>query len=304
VYFGILLRLALRKEHRGFAPSLAIATATMVAGAWGIMQSRGSTAGIGFIFLPMWAAGAGGTALWAARLGQQPGPHTRLISAAILAASLVPAASSVVVGVREGTKNTASDAAQAERDRRTQEARAWLDRELGTAGSATTDTLDRLIRARRTDREFLIAALDRDGVSAALLDTLAGSPDMGIALHAVRNRGASSGTLERVYRTGRPAGYFHDALAGHPNTPTDVLRAIRSGASHDIWLAENPALPSDLLQQIARTSMDVHVLRVLLRRRSLDCALLTDVASGALMSRSPDEGLATHLSQLRGVHCP
>jgi len=113
----------------------------------------------------------------------------------------------------------------------------------------------------------------------------------------VRNRGAAAATLEHVHRTATPAGYFDDALARHPNPPATVLRAIRSGdpqlsTGQDIWLAENPALPRDLLERIALSSTDIHVVRALLRRPSLDCALLRDIATGALMSRAPDAELA------------
>ncbi len=154
--------------------------------------------------------------------------------------------------------------------------------------------LDSSIRARMNDRIFLLAALPYDSISPEILDTLARSPDLGIALEAVRNPSTPTGTLERVYKSESYPEYFSQALAAHPRTPPDILRNLfnrnrtDSISGLDIWFAGNPATPRDILAQIARTASDTHVIGVLLENPSLDCWLQGQLARNLMNRQNRD----------------
>ncbi len=149
--------------------------------------------------------------------------------------------------------------------------------------------LDSSIKARIHDRAFVIAALPHDSISPEILDSLASSPDLGIALEAVRSPATSAETLTRVYRTHPNPDYFFQALAMHRHTPPDILRELyerpRTISGLDRWLAVNPATPHDVLQQIASTSTDNDVIGQLLANPALDCDLLTQI--GVRLTKPP-----------------
>jgi hypothetical protein len=156
-------------------------------------------------------------------------------------------------------------------------------------GNQQQQFLDSSIRANRTNRAFLLAALPHDSISRELLDTLANSPDLGIALETIRNPGASAETLTRIYRTRAYPDYFFQALAAHRHTPPDILRDLHqrpgSISGLDIWLAGNPSTPRDVLNDIARKSADKHVIAQLLENPALDCGLLTEL--GVRLTKGP-----------------
>ena len=118
--------------------------------------------------------------------------------------------------------------------------------------------LDSSIRARMNDRAFLLAALQNDSISPWLLDTLANSSDLAIALAAVRNPNTRTATLEDVFRKDVYPATFTQALAAHRRTPPYIFRDLRKrepvNSSFDIWFAGNPATPREILWEIALNS--------------------------------------------------
>ena len=100
------------KRHR--APALwglgAFALA-LAAGWWAIDQSRSSTAAIGFLFLPSYAAIAGTLAAAAASWRARPGTGFRVLGWLGLAVSIAIVAGLVIGGAQEIAKNRTRDAA-------------------------------------------------------------------------------------------------------------------------------------------------------------------------------------------------
>ena len=156
---------------------------------------------------------------------------------------------------------------------------------------------------------MVLAALERPQVTAPLLDTFARSPDLGIALQAIRNANTSAQTLERVYRTHQYRNYFLQALVAHPNTPSAILREIHGLrpapiTGLDIWFAGNPATPTDVLRDVARTTESIDAVRTLLRHPALDCAIVESVAVGpAVRSHPAVTDVAEQLANARAAHC-
>jgi hypothetical protein len=310
LYLVVLAGLLAKKQWRGIGLSLLFFAASVVTVIWSIDQSRSSTSGLGYFALPTLAALAGLFGLAFGRYRSSASTTRRLEAWAGLAGGLLVVAFNIYGGLQSISKNRSRDDQQAVR-----EAEIARDRQMIATGLAQNPGhqgawLDSSIRARITDQTFLYAALPHDSVSPEILDTLANSSDMGIALEAVRNPNASGETLARVYRTKSYPDYFFQALAGHRHTPPDVLRDLyhrqRTIGGLDIWFAGNPATPREILDEIARTSTDSNVINALLGNTSLDCGLLSSLAVNLMKvkKRDADNPNVMRLTQLEPTLCP
>lgn len=308
-YVAWMVALLLKRRPLGVGLSILVAAATVAAGAWSLVQSRSSTSGIGFIFLPMLGAVAGMLVLTYAESRRAESPVPRVLGLTALVAASVPAIVELRGGRATIARNVSRDADQARRDSLLVSYRARFDTIVATSGDRATDTVQALLRARRDDRELTLAALERPQVSAPLLDTFARSPDLGIALQAVRNPNASPETLVRIYRTHQYRDYFLQALAAHANTPPAILREIRALrpapiTGLDIWFAGNPSTPADVLVDVARTTESIDAVRTLLRHPALDCAMIEGVARGpAVRTHAADSEVTRLLTSERAARC-
>jgi len=301
-YLLVVLRLAATGRREGIVASLGCFFATLAAGTWHIMVSRSSTASIGFIFLPTIAAISGVIALGFGASRRRAGGAARVFGVlALIVAAVIPAVE--LIGVGETTQlNARRDSDQARLEQAFAAHKAELRAILTRVPERRADTLTALLRARRDDRAFALAVLDEYGVDSLLLDTLARSPDLGLALAAVRNRGARSFTLARVYRTATYRNYFLQALAAHINTPPEILREIHQLrpapiGGLDYQFADNPATPSDVVADLVRSSADPDVLRRLARHPRLDCPLAQTLAERATEEVRRDPILQMRLSR-------
>ncbi|MDP9202726.1 MAG: hypothetical protein M3P26_12445 [Gemmatimonadota bacterium] len=304
----LLVSLLARKSPRGIGISVLFFVLAAGSAFWAITQSRSSTAGIGMIGLPFIGAVGGflGLAFGRWRSSTDPG---RSVGALL---SLGAAVLLVAFNIREGTKTVAKNlvgdekqvafSAEVERDR------ALIAAGLGENENRQRAWMDSGIRARMSDRAFLIAALENDSVSPVILDTLASSNDLGIALQAVRNPSTSRATLRRVYLTHSYPDYFFQALAAHPQTPPEILRELytkpRTITGLDIWFARNPATPRDILDRISKTTKERPVISELLQNPVLDCALLEEAARNAASApHDPADYVTARIDELRPELC-
>jgi len=302
--------LLLRKEPRGVWLSVSFAAAAAMTDIWAIDQSRSSTAGIAFLGLPMLGALGGFLGLAFGRYRTSTDRSRKIGAWLGLAGTLALVAFNISGGLKEKTKNRGRDATQAVFS-------AEISRDRDTIAAALKQNpgrerawLDSSIRTRMTDRAFLLAALPNDSVSPEILDTLANSPDLNIALEAVRNPNTRAETLEHVYRTKSYPDYFFQALAAHHHTPPNVLlelyRRPRTITMLDIWFAGNPSTPHEILDQISRTATDRSIIGALLENPSLDCGMLTHVAVTLMkrQNRDADNPSVARLSELTPTVCP
>jgi hypothetical protein len=309
VYLGLLVWLAVTGKREGILISLVLCAAAFAAGWWGIAQSRSSTAGIGMIFLPLIAGAAGLLALAYGRSRTSPRWSIRRLGRVAMLAALALPVVELLNGWQSIQRNAQRDAEHAEHSRAVKANRVMLDSMLRSLGSQAGDSLERLVRLRRQDRDFLIAAMDREELSPALLDTMAGDSDRGVALLALRNPKTRSGTLTRVYRTASYPEYFYQTLVAHRNTPPAILREIRDKRTTpitglDVWFAENPATPKDILDDISRTSASAYVVRSLLKNPAIDCRMARQVAAGPAVAQSPkDDDLKPRAAELEAALC-
>jgi hypothetical protein len=309
-YLVVLAILLVKREPRGILLSLLFGAAVVVTGIWSIDQSRSSTAGIGFLVIPMFGALGGFLGLAFGRYRTSTDLSWRIGAWLGLACALVLISFNIYGGRQEISKNKGRD--------KTQEAfRAEISRDRDSITAALKANpgharawLDSSIRTRMTDRAFLLAAIPNDSVSPEILDTLANSSDFGIALEAVRNPNTRPETLERVYRTKSYPDYFFQALAAHRHTPPKVLlelyRRPQTITGLDIWFAGNPSTPKEILEQISRTATDRSVIAALLENPSLDCRMLSQLAVTTMrrQNHDADNPNVARVSELVPKLCP
>lgn len=299
-----------KREPRGIGLSLLFLAIACSTGVWAILQSRSSTAGIGFLGIPFMGALGGFLGLAFGRYRTAADPPRRILAWVALAGALTLVTINIAQGAQTRKKNRVRDDRQAAHSAEIARDRELIDAALKENAGRRGAWLDSAIRTRMTDRAFLLAALPNDSISPALLDTLADSEDMGIALESIRNPSAKSETLERVYRTKNYPDYFFQALAAHRNTPPDILREIRARprtiGGLDIWFAANPSTPREILDEIARTNTDRSVIGALLENPAVDCRLLALVAVNLMkvQNRDAEDSNVVRLNELLPAKCP
>jgi hypothetical protein len=309
-YLVVLLRLLVRKEPRGLALSFLFAAATVMSAVWAMDQSRSSTRGLAFLGFPLMATLGGFLGLAFGRYRNSADVSRQIGAWLGLAGTLALIAFNLSGGLKEKTKNKGRDATQAALSAEISRDRDSITTALKQNPGRERAWLDSSIRTRMTDRAFLLAALPNDSVSPEILDTLANSQVLNIALEAVRNPNTRPETLEHVYRTKSYPDYFFQALAAHHHTPPNVLLELyhrpQTISGLDIWFAGNPSTPHEILDQISRTATDRSVIGALLENPSLDCGMLTHVAMTLMkrQNRDADNPSVARLSELTPTVCP
>ncbi len=308
-YLVVVVVLVFRGDARGIGLSLFFFAASVASGVWAILQSRSSTAGIGFLGIPLLGGLAGFLGLAFGRWRVAPEPAKKALAWVGLAGALLLVSFNIAQGAQTRARNRVRDDKQAEFSAEVSRDRDSISAALKQNPGRERAYLDSSIRARMNDRAFLLAALPNDSISPEILDTLANSNDMGIALEAVRNPNTTSETLARVYRTKSYPDYFFQALAAHRNTPPEILRELytrpRTISGLDIWFAGNPSTPKEILTQIARTTNEPHVANALLGNPALDCGLLTQLAANFMkrQNRDADNPEVARITQMVPVLC-
>ena len=286
LYAAVLVYIARQGDAKGTGLSILFFAMVFATGFWSITQSRSSTAGIGFIFLPLMATVSGFFGLAFGRWRTSHEPARKALGWLALGAAVFVLFLNIREGFATRVRNQGRDdkyAAHAAAIARNQKSiSASLEQNRGREGAF----LDSTIRANRNDRTFLIAALPNDSISPALLDTLANHPDRGIASMSVGNPGTRAETLSRIYRQGNFPDYFYQTLAAHRNSPPEVLRGIHRNpgvmSNLDIWLAGNPSTPRDVLELIAKKTTDRSVVARMLENPALDCGLVSELGTALL----------------------
>jgi hypothetical protein len=277
---------------------------------WAMDQSRSSTRGLAFLGFPLMATLGGFLGLAFGRYRTSSDVPRRIGAWLGLAGTLALIWFNISGGLKEKTKNLGRDATQAAFSAEISRDRDSITAALKANPGHQQAWLDSSIRTRMTDRAFLLAALPNDSISPGLLDTLANSTDLNVALEAVRNPNTQPATLEHVYRSKTYPDYFFQALAAHHNTPPNVLlelyRKPRTIMMLDIWFAGNPATPHEVLDQISRTATDRSIIAALLENPALDCGMLTRVAITLMktQNRDADNVNVARVAELVPKLCP
>ena len=309
-YAAVLLTLIVRRDTRGLAFSLLFAAVAVMSAVWAMDQSRSSTRGLAFLGFPLMATLGGFLGLAFGRYRTSSDVSRKIGAWLGLAGALALVGFNISGGLKEKTKNQGRDATQAAFSAEISRDRDSIAAALKSNPGRERTWLDSSIRTRMTDRAFLLAALPNDSMPPGLLDTLANSTDLNIALEAVRNPNTRPETLEHVYRSKSYPDYFFQALAAHRNTPPKVLLELyhrpQTIMGLDIWFAGNPSTPHEVLDQISRTATDRSIIAALLENPALDCGLLTHVAMTLMktQNRDADNPNVARVAELVPTLCP
>ncbi|MEA2762262.1 MAG: hypothetical protein QOD47_1546 [Gemmatimonadaceae bacterium] len=308
-YLVLLVTLLVRKQTAGVALSVLFSAASVATAIWAIDQSRSSTAGIAFLGLPLLGAVGGLPALAFGRYRSSAEPANRFMAWAGLVVSLMVVGFNIRGGLQTKARNQTRDDVQAAYSAKVAGDRDTIAAAMKANPGRGRAWLDSAVRARMQDDAFLLAALPNDSMSPDILDTVADSPGLGIALEAVRNPNTRAETLERVYKRKSFPDYFYQALAAHRNTPPNVLRELYRNPGMmtglAIWFAGNPSSPKEILGDIARTSKDRNVIGALLENSALDCPTLTLLAVNLMkgQNRSADNPNVMRLNERLPAVC-
>jgi hypothetical protein len=284
IYFAILFGLTavilvLSRTTRYFPSVLAAAGSYwlfMAAGTYHILISRGSTAGIGFLFIPVYSllpalVGAVGVAF-----ARQPAIGYKILGGLILTA-WIPMAGLILHGLLETRHKNAERDAQVRAQRE-----AYLGYQKQLREQPDRYTAQTLLERLETqpDRAFLLAVASWKEAPDAVLEKLVDQDDGGVLLSLLRHPRTPMAAIEKAVRLNERH-YFSYDLAANPQTPKAVLLSLVRDRSRPVpmgrALVQNPNADCDVLRTYLETepgSMTPHQekTRAMVRKRvETDC---------------------------------
>src|SRR6185436_16243406 len=104
-YLVVVVTLAIRNDPRGLGLSLLFFAASIASGVWSILQSRSSTAGLGFLAIPLIGGLSGFLGLAFGRWRGSPEPVRKGMAWVALAGALLIVSFNIAQGAQTRTKN-------------------------------------------------------------------------------------------------------------------------------------------------------------------------------------------------------
>lgn len=261
---------------------------SLVLGVFAILESRGSTSGIGFLFLPMIAMVPGvlGFALGVAQHGlisfrktgrQATWPRIGMAAALV---GLFGVLTVQLYGWYDTQQLNQSRDQEAKRQREAiQDNKRTLANRLAASPGSEAQIIERMVD-ETADRTWLIPLASNPHTSAQTLARLSQSTDFGVALSALRHAKVPTEAIVRVYRSHSYPDYFFSTMAGNANTPAWLLAELYQKRAQNYGiapgLAGNPSTPSDILD-VLLVGADQRTLKRLAENPSITCAQLEQV---------------------------
>lgn len=248
---------ALRYSVKSFGLSTAVWAGLMFfaalgLGSWAILQSRSSTAGIGFLFLPFLSIvpALGGLIIG---IGQKKRSNGLTLGGAVIV--LLSCSFYIKTGLDSRALNDQRDAqykAQLERQRQIAlELKKLFSDNVGKEDSA----LFQYYEAHKPERAVALELLKTPFVSNELLEILAQSKDLGVVLSVVRNPNVTGKMLENIYDRAQYKDYYHADLARNPKSSTKLLVQVAKGHNTSLpqALMANPNCSCEVLVALSET---------------------------------------------------
>lgn len=250
-----------------------------VVGSVHILMMRGSTAGIGFLFLPLYAlvpAAAGYLfgkfhALFREqRQTQQPATKNVAGMTASAVLLLTIFGWQLVEIQQTAATNEARDLQQAQRKAVIDSNRGTLQQTLAMHPGGEAEKLVEIADGTDDDT-LLIPVAESQYAPEDLLDRLAKLNNPGLGITVIRNPNTSPETLEWLFHYSRYPAYYYSDLSRNRKTPEPILRELyelRHVNGGIAWsLAGNESTPIDILQKLV-DEPDENVQRHLLNNPS------------------------------------
>ena len=293
---GIIAYLLYRKRYRGLGLALSMSILTIVVGIWAIFQSRSSTAAIGILFLPFYGLFAGGMAWLYKNLQHAERKIFHFFGWVSLALSIAMPTLLAYNGVESISRNQTRDAIHQANLATIKRNKQFISETLAKNPGRESETIDELIAAHVSDRNFLLPLLESKYVAPATLDRLANADDLGITQTALRNPACRAETLARIYRTHSNPSYFFQTLASHENTPPEILSEIYRRPEMlnglDGAFAKNPSTPPAVLHEIIGKTKDSYVVQRLLQNPKMDCRQLGLIEEALKRTERPNDNFS------------
>ena len=306
--FVVAVFVQIKKRYLGLGPALGMFVFVVAVGVWSIFQSASSTAAIGLLFMPFYALFSALLTWLFANMRVARRLSLRLLSWLVLLAALAVPVLLVYEGFQSiRLKETRAAKHKADSQEITSNQRL-IKEAVARQPGREVETINRLLAEHPGERNYLLPLLESPFASPDVLDRMAASDDLGIALTAIRNPNCPAATLERIYRTHSYPDYFFQALAAHSNTPVVVLselyRRPQTINGLDRSFAANPATPRDILEEIAERTKESFVVQRLLANPKVDCELLAQIELALQRSERPDDSHSrARLQELKGQKC-
>ena len=268
----VLIYLARKKTNnivrRAAVYSLSVYLIFTIIGTLHIFSMRSSTAGIGLLFLPLYALFPAGAAYL---LGYFHGRYKEQIevgnsttqyslSMALCILLLTGAFGWQFSAISEtNIKNTERDIKKAKRNTDIKENRQRVQWVLARYKGREAEKLNELA-SETTDDTMLMAIAGSRYAQEELLDSLSHQNNLAVTLTVVRNKNTSPRTLKWIYHEANNSRYFYSDLARNSKTPENILRDIyehRHTNGGIAWsLAKNESTPIDILRKLANEPDD------------------------------------------------
>ena len=281
-----------------FIPKIKLARASLyglisffifvVIGCTTILQSRGSTAGIGFIFLPMLALFPGFIGFLLGKMhtiysrkkrSNQPVGMQKIaliLLSILLVGAFVLEINNLLDVQKQNATHTIKVAAYQKLFRENgQKFKRMLSKNKGRESAF----LDELAKGN-TDRTFLIPIAASKFSSKELLERLSKTKDLGVVLSVAGNKNSTAKTLKWIQKSSSYPPYFYATLAANESTPSHLLwelyekRGVNSGIAQG--LARNENVPIEMLEKLSGVA-DRFMLREFLKRSDLTCGQLARI---------------------------
>ncbi len=291
LFLGACLIFLLRRRwnwRRAGLYGLSAFVSFLLLGAYSILQSRSSTAGIGFLFLPIMALVPGGLGFLLGKIHTDYLERRRedspawmhriamIVLSVLIAAPFIWQAKALNDTVAKNKARDIEHARQSEIIKKNYKELAAL---LAQNPGREAEVLRQKMRAAK-DRTELLPIADNRFATPEMLEELSRSNVLGVVLTVVRNRNTSVNTLERVYKTHTYPFYFYVALSANPKTPDYILRELYENRHKNggiaLRMAKNPKLPKDLMDRLT-DEPNKYVLRNILDRPDTTCTQVARV---------------------------
>lgn len=283
-------------------------------GSYSILQSRSSTAGLGFIFLPIIALIPGGIGLILGKIHteyfrqkQRNKPLAIHRSGLIIFSLLIlmPFIWQANVLLNTISKNNLRDIEVARQRVAIENNINKLKKLLSENPGREVDILKE--KADETeDRVELIPIAKNEHASSEILNELSRSADIGIVLTVVGNQNTSEKTLEWLYINNTYPAAVYPSLSSNPKTPKKILRELyekRHQYTLIAWqLARNPELPEDILNKLVNEPRG-RVLLHILGRSDITCEQVKKVINTLEKLKDTDISWLIDLSEKRMESC-
>ncbi len=281
-------------------------------GAFAILESRSSTSGIGFMFLPLIAVVPGvlgfglGVAQYYLSISRKNERPTTwpLLGMAVTLVGLVGVLTVQLYGWYDTRQLNQSRDQEVERQREAIQANKHsLVEKLAAAPGREAQIIEQLA-AGTDERTWLIPLASNPHASALTLDRLSQSTDFGVALSALRHVNVPAEAIVRLYRTHSYPDYFFSTMAGNANTPAWLLAELYHKRAQNYGiapgLAGNPNTPADLLDALL-AGADRRTLKRMVENPALSCVQLHEVSVRLQDEKmgSLDKGLAKALARCK-----